>query len=149
VTVHELSRADARRLAVRAQLLDRRRPVELLAVVRGLTLLQIDPIAAVAPNAGLVAWSRLGSSFSVTELDRALADRTLLELQAMIRPSQDLALYRAEMAEWGQIGRLAGWRASNREWVLANDACRVDILAGAAAPTGCGTWQAGSTPTIR
>jgi uncharacterized protein YcaQ len=62
VTVHELSRLDARRVAVRAQLLDGRRPTGLLDVVRRLTLLQIDPTAAIAPSADRVAWSRLGSS---------------------------------------------------------------------------------------
>jgi hypothetical protein len=100
VTVHELSRLDARRIAVRAQLLDRPRPAELLDVVRQLTLLQIDPTAAIAPSADLVAWSRLGSSYSPAGLDTALADRTLLELRAMIRPSEDLALYRADLAGW-------------------------------------------------
>jgi uncharacterized protein len=130
VTVHELSRLDARRIAVRAQLLDRTRPTELLEVVRQLTLLQIDPTAAIAPNADLVAWSRLGSSYAPADLDTALANRTLLELRAMIRPSADLALYRADMAgwEWAERGQLPGWRASNREWVRANDACRLDIL---------------------
>jgi uncharacterized protein YcaQ len=97
-------------------------------LVRHLTLLQLDPTAAVAPNADLVAWSRLGSSYSPTELDAALEDRTLLELRAMIRPSADLALYRAEMAEWAGRGGMPGWRASQRDWVLANDACRHDIL---------------------
>jgi uncharacterized protein YcaQ len=48
MTVHELSRVDARRVAVRAQLLDSRRPAGLLEVVRHLTLLQIDPTAAIA-----------------------------------------------------------------------------------------------------
>ena len=72
MTVHELSRADARRIAVRAQLLDGTRPTELLDVVRRLTLLQIDPTAAVAPSADLVVWSRLGSSYSPAELDAAL-----------------------------------------------------------------------------
>jgi uncharacterized protein YcaQ len=38
VTVHELSRADARRIAVRAQLLDNERPGGLLDLVRHLTL---------------------------------------------------------------------------------------------------------------
>ncbi|HEY5016643.1 MAG TPA: hypothetical protein VIJ82_02755 [Streptosporangiaceae bacterium] len=102
MTVHELSRLDARRIAVRAQLLDRSRPTELLDAVRQLTLLQIDPIAAIAPNADLVAWSRLGSSYSSAELAGALADRALLELRAMIRPREDLALYRADMASWDQ-----------------------------------------------
>jgi uncharacterized protein len=130
MTVHELSRRDARRVAVRAQLLDSPRPTDLLDVVRRLTLLQIDPTAAIAPNADLVAWSRLGSSYSPADLDAALADRSLLELQAMIRPSEDLALYRADMAHWEQAerGDLPGWRASQRDWVRTNDACRLDIL---------------------
>ncbi len=58
VAVHELSRADACRIAVRAQLLDSTRPAGLLDVMRRLTLLQLDPVAAVAPSADLVAWSR-------------------------------------------------------------------------------------------
>jgi uncharacterized protein YcaQ len=105
VTVHELSRLDARRIAVRAQLLDRPRPTELLDVMRHLTLLQIDPTAAIAACADLVAWSRLGASYSPAELDTALADRTLLELRAVIRPSQDLARYRADMAAWARINQ--------------------------------------------
>jgi uncharacterized protein YcaQ len=55
VTVHRLSRTDARRVAVRAQLLEGKRPTEFLDIVRRLTLLQIDPTAAIAPNADLVA----------------------------------------------------------------------------------------------
>jgi uncharacterized protein YcaQ len=131
VTVHELSRTDARRIAVRAQVLDAARPGGLLDTVRRLTLLQIDPIAAIAPSADLVAWSRLGSSYSPADLDTALSTRTLIELRAMIRPSEDLALYRADMADWdtAKRGEQAGWRASIRDWVRANDACRRDILA--------------------
>jgi uncharacterized protein YcaQ len=60
VTIHELSCLDARRIAVRAQLLDSGRPTGLLDVVRQLTLLQLDPTAAIAPNVDLVAWSRSG-----------------------------------------------------------------------------------------
>jgi hypothetical protein len=45
-----------------------------------LTLLQIDPTAAIAPNADLVAWSRLRSSYSPAELNAALGNRALLEL---------------------------------------------------------------------
>lgn len=113
---------------MRAQLLDSPRPTELVDVVRHLTLLQLDPTAAIAPNADLVAWSRLGSSYSPGDLDTALEDRTLLELRAMIRPSEDLALYRAEMAEWPGRGNLRDWQEFRRDWVKANDACRLDIL---------------------
>lgn len=120
--MHELTRPEARRIAVQAQLLDAERPTELHAVVRRLTLLQIDPTAAIAPNADLVAWSRLGSSYVREDLTAALANRTLLELRAMIRPSEDLTLYRADMAVWEKETK------HYREWVAANDACRRDIL---------------------
>jgi len=128
VTVHELSRTDARRIAVRAQLLDGTRPAGLADLVRHLTLLQIDPTAAIAPNADLVAWSHLRSACSPAELDSALEARTLLELRAMIRPSEDLALYRAEMAEWPGRGQLRDWQQYQLDWVRDNDVCRQDIL---------------------
>jgi uncharacterized protein YcaQ len=58
-TVHQLSRPEARRVAVRAQMLTSQRPPDLLTAVRRLTMLQLDPVSAVAPSADLVAWSRL------------------------------------------------------------------------------------------
>jgi uncharacterized protein len=77
-----------------------------------------------------VAWSRLGSSYAPADLDAALDTRALLELHALVRPAEDLALYRADMARWdaAEPGELSGWRASTRDWVRANDACRRDIL---------------------
>jgi uncharacterized protein len=114
-TVHELSRTDARRIAVRAQLLDIPRPTEPLEVVRRLTLLQVDPTSAIAPTADLVMWSRLGSSYSTAELAKALEQRKLLEHQAMIRPSEDLALFRAEMADWPGRGELKDWQEYRRD----------------------------------
>jgi uncharacterized protein len=123
-----LARADARRIAVRAQLLDDTRPAGLVDAVRGLTLLQIDPTAAVAPSADLVAWSRLGSAYAPAELEDARSDRALIELRGMIRPAEDIALYRADMAGWPGPGPLRPWQEGQRDWVGANDACRRDIL---------------------
>jgi uncharacterized protein len=128
VTPHVLSRADARRIAVRAQLLDASRPDGLLDMVRGLTLLQHDHTAAVAPNADLIAWSRLGSSYSPGELSAALRDRTLIELRGLIRPCEDLALYTAEMTEWPGPGPLRDWQKATVRWLEANEECRLDIL---------------------
>lgn len=126
----ELSVEQARKIAVRAQVLDAERPAGLLDTVRRLTLLQLDPIAAVAPNADLVAWSRLGSGgYATDDLVAALRERSLLELRAMIRPAEDIALYRAEMAWKAGPDTLPGWQQKTKEWVLANDACRRDILA--------------------
>jgi uncharacterized protein YcaQ len=126
--VHELSRTDARRIAVRAQLLDVPRPTDLLDVVRRLTLLDIEPTAAVAPSADLVLWSRLGGAYEPEELQVLLENRVLLELNGVIRPSEDIALYRAKMEEWQRGDTLTGWRKSRNEWVLTNDECRRDIL---------------------
>jgi uncharacterized protein YcaQ len=70
--VHELTKQQARRIAIRAQMLDARRPSGLVEVVQQLTLLQIDPTAAIAPSADLVAWSRLGSSYRPEDLKHEL-----------------------------------------------------------------------------
>jgi uncharacterized protein YcaQ len=122
VEVHQLDRAQARRIAVRAQLLAAPRPTDLLAVVRQLTLLQIDPTAAVAPSADLVAWSRLGSSYQPEHLRQALErDRTLFEHQAMVRPMEDLGLHLAAMSAWPAHER-------PREWLRRNDSFRRDVL---------------------
>ena len=105
--MHRLTKAQARRIAVRAQLLDAPRPTDLLAVVRQLTLLQIDPTAAIAPSADLVAWSRLGSSYRPDHLQQALEqDRTLFEHNALVRPMSDLGLVLA-----GAAGRAAATSA--------------------------------------
>jgi uncharacterized protein YcaQ len=126
--VHRLSRQDARRVAVRAQLLRRERPSGLVPMARQLTLLQLDPVAAVAPSADLVAWSRLGSSYSPADLRAALDDRALIELRAILRPAEDLALFRAAMAAWPGGGPLKDWQVYIRDWVAANDRCRRHIL---------------------
>lgn len=128
MTVHKLSRADARRIAVRAQLLEATRPTDLLDVVRHLTHLQNDQTAAVAPSAHLVVWSRMGSAFDPADLDAALEDRELIEFEGMVRPAEDLALYRADMTDWPGRGELNEWQEYRRDWVTANRACRDDIL---------------------
>lgn len=125
---HQLSRTEARRVAVRAQLLERKRPADLVSAVRQLTLLQLDPTNAIAPSAELVAWSRLGSSYCPRDLRDALSDRRLIEHHAIVRPAEDIALYRARMALWPGAGELRDWQVDYRDWVLANDGCRRDIL---------------------
>ncbi|HEY3550349.1 MAG TPA: crosslink repair DNA glycosylase YcaQ family protein [Gaiellaceae bacterium] len=120
--MHRLTKKQARRIAVRAQLLDAPRPKELLAVVERLTLLQVDPTAAVAPNADLVAWSRLGSSYRPEQLRQALeVDRTLFEFNALVRPMSDVGLYLAEAR-----GRRSHERVE--AWLRDNDRCRREIL---------------------
>jgi uncharacterized protein len=120
--VHRLTKAQARRIAVRAQLLDTPRPNDLLEVVQQLTLLQVDPTAAIAPSADLVAWSRLGSAYRPDHLKRALEqDRTLFELDALVRPMSDLGLYLAGAAD-------SPTYEQSRAWLRDNDRFRRDIL---------------------
>ncbi len=127
-TVHRLSRRDARRIAIRAQLLDSARPADFADVVRRLTVLQLDWTAAVAPSADLVLWSRLGSGYDTAELRRAIADHSVVDLRGMLRPSEDIALYQADMAQWPGTGELRNFKKTQRDWVTSNDACRRDII---------------------
>ncbi|MGW7681019.1 DNA glycosylase AlkZ-like family protein [Kribbella sp. NPDC054772] len=129
MTIHQLSKRDARRLAVQAQLLTSERPADLFDVVGGLNVVQYDQTAYVAPNADLVAWSRLGSSYDPEELADALATQQLLELRGFVRLPETLALFRAEMAAWAHPdGELLDWQEYRRNWVQANEGCRLDLL---------------------
>ena len=120
--MHRLTKAQARRIAVRAQLLDAPRPTSLQTVVERLTLLQIDPTAAIAPSADLVVWSRLGSAYRPEQLRQALEqNRTLFEHNALVRPMSDLGLYLAGAADWPSYEK-------QRAWLRDNDRFRRDIL---------------------
>ena len=120
--VHRLTKTQARRLAIRAQLLVAPRPRSLLAVVERLTFLQVDPTAAVAPIADLVAWSRLGSSYRPEQLKQAFEiDRTLFKMYALVRPTRDLGLYLAGAADRPSHER-------TRAWLRDNDRSRREIL---------------------
>src|SRR5258705_10881272 len=132
--VRRLSRQDARRIAIRAQLLDADRPDDLLTVVDQLTFLQLDPTAVVAPSADLVAWTRMGKAYQPARLQQALEkDRTLFEHRgqdpetepviAMLRPMANLGLYLADMAAWPPYDRVR-----RIEWLGANDAFRKRVL---------------------
>jgi uncharacterized protein len=120
--VHRLTKGQARRIAVRAQMLDADRPSDLLEVVQQLAFLQIDPTAAIAPSTDLVAWSRLGSAYDPAQLKQALEeDRTLFELDAMVRPMSDLGLHLAGGADFPNYDM-------SRAWFRDNDSFRRDIL---------------------
>jgi len=94
--VRLVSPEEARRIAVRAQLLDGS-ATSLLETIRQLGFLQIDPISTVAPPQQLVPWSRLGP-YDVAELDRLLWDeKKLFEYNAYIWPAESLPLLKARM----------------------------------------------------
>jgi uncharacterized protein YcaQ len=91
-----VSLEEARRIAVRAQWLDGgARGV--LATVRRLGFLQLDPISSVAPPQHLVLWSRLGP-FDTKKLERLVwKERKLVEWDAFLYPVEDLPILKAFM----------------------------------------------------
>ena len=120
----EVSPREARRIAVRAQLLDGSAK-DVLSTVRHLGRLQIDPISTVAPPQYLVLWSRLGR-YDRTELDRLLwQKKKLFEWQAFIYPIEDLPLIRAQMREsWGHYN----WQRWAKEFMKEQAGLRRYIL---------------------
>ena len=123
MVVHRLKKDEARRIAVHAQLLDSPRPTDLVDIVDRLTILQIDPTAAIAPSADLVLWSRLGATYDPARLTRAIEhDRTLVETVAYIRSPRDLSAVIAEVRD-------AKMRAFAAGWIETNEPFRRDILA--------------------
>jgi uncharacterized protein YcaQ len=126
---HRLTREDARRVAVRAQLLTAERPSGLLDLVRHLGFLQVDLTAVVAPSAELVCWSRLGDAHRLGDLAELVGDGALVELQGLLRPAEDVALFRADMDRWPGTPPLREWQEDHADWLLANDGCRRDVLA--------------------
>jgi hypothetical protein len=96
LTSRKVGIEEARRIAIRAQLLDGSAS-GVLDTIRGLGFLQIDPIATVAVPQHLVLWSRLGA-FDTAELDRLLwEERKLVEWNAFIWPVETLPLLKARM----------------------------------------------------
>ena len=120
----EVTPADARRIAVRAQLLDGS-ATDVLSTIRRLGFLQMDPISSVAPPQYLVLWSRLGQ-YDRAELDRLLWEKKkVFEWNAFIWPIEDLPLIRARMREpWGQLK----WQRWAKEFLKEQAGLRKYVL---------------------
>jgi uncharacterized protein len=124
VKPREVTREEARRIAVRAQALDGSTK-DVLETVQRLGFLQLDPISTVAPPQHLVLWSRLGR-YDRAELDRLLwEERKLFEWNAFIWPIEDLPLIRARMREpWGHLK----WHRWQKEFMKEQAGLRRYVL---------------------
>jgi uncharacterized protein YcaQ len=120
-----VSSDEARRIAVRSQLLDgSARGV--LDTIRHLGFLQLDPIATVAPPQRLILWSRLGP-YDAAELDRLLwEERKLFEWGAFIWPIESYPLVRARMLR-RRTGKYA-WERRGTEFLEQNTRFRRFVL---------------------
>ena len=120
---HQLTRDQARRIAVRAQRLDADRPTDVVGVAEELGAIKIDPTATIAPAEHTILWSRLGSSYDPGLLPRAAeTDRLLFEFDGAFRPMSLLPLMLPGMRRWPTHPR-------SREWLDANDRFRTEVLA--------------------
>jgi uncharacterized protein YcaQ len=119
-----VSAEEARRIAVRAQLLDGSAR-NVLDTVRALGFLQIDTVATVAPPQQLVLWSRLGP-YDTAELDRLLwEERKLFEWNAFIWPIEDLPFVQARMR---RRRNKYTWELRGNEFLKANVRARRYLL---------------------
>jgi len=110
-----VSQEEARRIAVRAQLLDGS-ATSVLDTVRRIGFLQLDPISTVAPPQQLILWSRLGP-YDPNELERLLwEERKLVEWRAFIYPVEHLPLLRARMRQRPLNKNAREWLAENRSF---------------------------------
>ena len=123
----ELTRDEARRIAVRAQLLEADRPGDVVEVADQLAAIKIDPTAVIAPAEHSILWSRIGEGYESGQLVRAVErDRTLFEYDGAFRPIDVLPLLLPGMRKLPR-------RASTKEWLAANDVFRREVLARLAA----------------
>lgn len=121
--MHRLTRDEARRIAVRAQLLDADRPADVVEVAEQLGAVKIDPTAVIAPSEHTICWSRIGWSYEPGQLTKAVEhDRLLFEYDGHFRPASLLP------ALW-PLMRSRRLRDATRDYLDANAAFRADILA--------------------
>ena len=120
--VIRLDRSEACRLAVRAQLVTADRPASIVETIYGLTVVNIEPTAAIAPSADHILWSRLGWPYQPADLTRAVeVDRDVFEWGGFYRLMSDLPLLRHEMAARPAY-------ADARRWLGVNDRFRRDVV---------------------
>jgi uncharacterized protein YcaQ len=122
----EVSRDEARRIAVRAQLLDGS-ATSVLDTVRRLGYLQLDPISTVAPPQHLVLFSRLGPTYDRAELDRLLwHDKQLFEWNAFLWPRESLPIIQARMRRRDEYRGV--WAQRVADFLRANSGFRRYVL---------------------
>jgi uncharacterized protein YcaQ len=122
----KVSSEQARRIAVRAQLLDGSAS-GVLDTVRRLGSLQLDPIATVATPQHLVLFSRLGT-YDTSELDRLIWDeRKLFEWNAFVYPFESLPLIRALMRR-SRRAATHSWDRRRKEFLRQNAGFRRYVL---------------------
>lgn len=120
---HQLTRDQARRIIVRAQLLDADRPTDVVGIAEELGAIKIDPTATIAPAEHTILWSRLGSAYDPSVLSKSVEmDRLLFEFDGAFRPVSLLPLMLPGMRRWPT-------HPKTRAWLDANATFRSEVIA--------------------
>jgi len=120
---HQLTRDEARRIIVRAQLLDANRPSDVVEVAEQLGQIKIDPTNTIAPAEHSILFSRIGPGYEAHQLTQAVEhDRTLFEHIGMFVPVSLLPLMLPVMRE-------VPLHEKRRAWLDANSSFKKDVLA--------------------
>ncbi|MFM9920463.1 DNA glycosylase AlkZ-like family protein [Lacisediminihabitans sp. H27-G8] len=123
VSPRVLTLDDARRIAVRSQLLDAERPGDVIEVAEQLGAVKIDPTRVIAACEHTVLWSRIGYAYEPGQLKDAVErDHLLFEFDGAFRPVSLLPLMLPAMRQWPR-------RERTRQWLDANSRFRSEVLA--------------------
>lgn len=121
--MREITREQARTIAIGAGLLDDDRPADVVEVAEQLGRIKIDPTRVIAPSEHMMMYSRIGEGYSPGDLKKALeTDRTLFEYDGMIYPA---SLLPAMYGIWRGTPRYP----NNLAWLESNRAEANEILA--------------------
>ena len=127
MSTHQLSQREARRIIVRAALLDAQRAGDVVEVAEQIGTVKIDPTSVIAPCEDTVLWSRIGWPYEPGQLVKAVEiDRLLFEYDGAFRPSSLLPLMLPAMREDALHPR-------DEAWLTANERFRREVLARLAA----------------
>ncbi|MFT4235924.1 MAG: crosslink repair DNA glycosylase YcaQ family protein [Microbacterium sp.] len=119
----QLTREQARRIVVRAQLLDDPLAGDVVEVADQLGYIKIDPTSVIAPAEHTMLFSRVGRVYEPGHLTKATEDdRMLAEFGGTFRPMDMIPLMLAEARRW-----LA--KRNRNDWIEANGVFRDGVLA--------------------
>ena len=120
--MHRLTRDEARRIAVRAQLLDAQRPGDIIEVAEQLGVIKIDPTAVIAPAEQAIPWSRIGWGYEPGQLTKAADERLLYEFDGQFYAASVMPALVSRI-------RQRPLRAREKEYLDGNAAFRREIIA--------------------
>jgi len=119
MTAIHLDRDEARRIAVRAALLDDTPVDGLEPIVRALAMVRVELTTIVMPAADHVVWSRLGDAARPGDAERALAAGRVWERSWMLRPNDHVGLFLAGMRTWAARAGARPWLEENSDFSRA------------------------------